>query len=181
MANIYIHYCSNKKDSKLYLFLITPHINCPVNFRMGATITTENNTYASSCDEEMEVDVEVVILTEEEDTVLGKWLHELVLLLSEKQKEIDMATSSTESAILEIQPLKVVNFELKNRLQIERFELQRYSSADKLIKCYTCFSMYGALRGFFHIRTMASSMQTVLCCITGNHTVWPKKLHAFGR
>ena len=73
----------------------------------------------------MEFDVEVMILTEEEEAMLGKSPHELVLLLKEKQKETDMAKSSNESAKLEIE-------QMKNRLQIKRFG-------------YTSFSTYGTL------------------------------------
>ncbi|KAK2150753.1 hypothetical protein LSH36_391g02065 [Paralvinella palmiformis] len=64
--------------------------------------------YASSGDEQMEINM--ALLTEEEEAMLGKSPHELVLLLSEKQKQIDMATSSTESAKLEIEQLKAANF-----------------------------------------------------------------------
>jgi hypothetical protein len=128
---------------------------------MGATNTTETDMDASSGDERMEVDVEVVILTEEQEAMLDKSPHELVLLLSQKQQQIDMATSSTESARLEIEQLKAANLELQNRLQIERFGLQRYCSDNKLIKYYTGFSTYGTLAAFFHhIRSMASTMQT---------------------
>jgi len=60
---------------------------------MGATFTTK-----------------MVISTEEEEAMLRKSLHELVLLLSEKQKQSDMATRSTESPILEIEQLKATNY-----------------------------------------------------------------------
>ena len=83
-------------------------MNYPVNFSMDAPITTKYYTDASSGDEQMEINM--ALLTEEEEAMLGKSPHELVLLLSEKQKQIDMATSSTESAKLEIEQLKAANF-----------------------------------------------------------------------
>ena len=90
------------------------------------------------------------LLTEEEEDMIGKSPHELVLLLSEKQKQIDLVTSSTESARLEIEQLKATNLELQNRLQVELFGFQRYYSDNKLVIFYTGFSKYGTLTAFFY-------------------------------
>ena len=111
--------------------------------------------------EPMDVDVEVVVLTEEQEAMLLKSPAELVLVVANEQEKLSNVNSEFEQCKLELEKLKSQNLELEKKLKVERFGLYRYTADDKMIKYYTGFTNYNVMFSFFtHIRCMANTMQT---------------------